>query len=98
MQAIKRLNVNMVDLEHQGHLGKVDGVERFPTEVALSEYSRRSGRLYRKELVPRKSLLKSLQRHIQDSRPEQGKKCTDNRKKNGEMQERVESNQSKGSG
>ena len=71
MQAIKRLKVNEVDLEHEGHLGNVGTVPRFPTMVALSEYSRRTGRSYRKDLVPCKSLLKILQRHILDPQPEQ---------------------------
>ena len=56
------LYVNTVDLEHEGHLGNVANVPWFPNEVKLGEYSRRKGRLYRKDSVPQKSLLKLLQR------------------------------------
>ena len=93
-QAIKRLYINMVDLEHEGHQGKVDTVQQFPSEVTLNEYTRITGRFYQKDLVPRKSLLKFLQRHILDSQPEKtDKDRVSNHKKKGEKQKGVESDQ-----
>ena len=82
----------MVDLEHEGHLGNVDGVQRFPNEAALKGYSQRTGRLYQRASVPGKSLLKSLQRNLPDPRPEQTH--MDNRKKKGGKQGGGVSNQS----
>ena len=61
----------MVDLEHDGHPGNVENVPRFSNEVALREYSQRMGRLYRKDLVTARGLLKSLQRRGAESGSEQ---------------------------
>ena len=58
---------------------------RFSNEVALREYSQRTGRFYRKDLVPGKSLLRLLQRHCPDSRSEQAQ--MDARKKKAESRE-----------
>jgi len=58
VQAIKRIYVNLVDLEHIGHQGNEEVVQRFPTEVALSEYTKGSGKIYKRKLVPPGSLLK----------------------------------------
>ena len=74
-----------MDLEHGGHLGNGDNMPRFSNEVALKEYSQKTGRVYRKDLVPGKSLLRSLQRHCPDSRPEQAR--MDARKKKVESME-----------
>ena len=83
----------MVDLEHNGHLGNVDSVPQFPSEDALKEYSQRTGRFYRRDLVPGKSLLSSLQRPLPDSRPEQA--YMDDRKKKGRKQGGIVLNLSK---
>jgi len=47
-QAIKQLYTNMVDLEHEGHLGNVDSVPRFTNGVALRKYSQGTGRFTRR--------------------------------------------------
>lgn len=70
VQAIKRIYVNMVDLEQAGHQGKGEVVQRFPTEVALSQYTIVSRKIYWREWVPPKSLLELLLRHIKDPQPE----------------------------
>ena len=63
-QLIKGLYINLVDLEHEGYRGNVGTVQQFPSEVALSEYTQRTGKFYPREAVPERSLLKSLLRHI----------------------------------
>jgi hypothetical protein len=70
VQAIKRIYVNLVDLEHAGHHGNIEVVRPFPTEVALSEYTKSSEKFYWRDSVPRGSLLKLLLRHIWNPRPE----------------------------
>lgn len=65
---------------------------QFPSEDALKEYSQITGRFYRQDLVPGKSLLKSLQRPLPDSRPEQAHM---DRKKKGRKQGGIVSNLSK---
>jgi len=94
-QAIKRLYINMIDLEHEGHLGSVDAVQRFPTEVALSEYTKKTGNFYERGLVPEESLLRFLLRQILNPRPEKaGKDRTGNHKRKGGKQKGIASNQS----
>ena len=88
MQAIKQLYINLVDLEHEGHLGNAAPVLRFSSEAMLREYSRRTGRRYKKDLVPRRSLLELLQHHLLDSGPEEAENPIDSRKKKGGKQER----------
>jgi len=70
VQAIKRIYVNLVDLEHAGHKGNAEIVQQFPTEVALSEYTKESGKIYERELVPPGSLLELLLRRIWNPQPE----------------------------
>ena len=67
VQAIKRIYVNLVDLEHAG---RAEDVQQFPTEVALSEYTKESGKIYWRDEVPPGSLLELLLRHIWDPQPE----------------------------
>jgi len=69
---------------------------RFSSEAALKEYSQKTGSFYWTELVPRRSLLKSLQRHLPDSQPEPVH--MDNRKKKGGKQAGMVSSPSKRSG
>jgi hypothetical protein len=70
VQAIQRIYVNLIDLEHAGHQGNAEVVRQFPTEVALSEYTKDNGKIYRRSLVPPGSLLELLLRHIWDPQPE----------------------------
>ena len=70
VQAIKRIYVNLVDLEHAGHKGNTEVVQKFLTEVALSDYTKSSGKIYRRDLVPPGSLLELLLRHIWDPQSE----------------------------
>ena len=70
MQAIKRIYVNLVDLEHAGHQGGAEVVRKFPTELALSEYTKDTRKIYRMGLVPRRSLLELLLRRIWNPQPE----------------------------
>jgi hypothetical protein len=53
VQAIKRIYVNLIDLEHAGHQGSGEVVKQFPTEVALSDYTKESGKIYWRDAVPR---------------------------------------------
>ena len=69
VQAIKRIYVNLIDLEHAGHKGNAEVVQKFPTEVELSEYTKNSRKIYRRNLVPDGSLLELLLRHILDPQP-----------------------------
>lgn len=69
MQAIKRIYVNLVDLEEAGHKGDAE-VRQFPTEVALSEYTKDTKKIYKRKLVHNGSLLELLLRHIWDPQPE----------------------------
>lgn len=81
-QAIKRLYINIVDLEHEGHKGNVNTVQKFPSEVALSEYTLRTKKIYRRNLVPKGSLLELLLRHILSPQPKKaGKDRTGSHKK-----------------
>ncbi len=68
--AIKRIYVNLVDLEHAGRKGDAEVVRQFPTEFALSEYTKESGKIYKSKLVPPGSLLELLLRRIWDPQPE----------------------------
>ena len=70
VQAIKRIYVNLIDLEHAGHKGNAEVVQKFPTEVELSEYTKHSKKIYWRDFVHRGSLLELLLRHIWFPRPE----------------------------
>ena len=89
MQAIKRIYVNLVDLEHAGHQGGAEVVRKFPTEVALSEYTKDTGKIYKWKLVPRHSLLELLLRRIWDPQPEKVE-TNRNRKRKKSVQRREE--------
>ena len=75
VQAIKRIYVNLVDLEHAGLKGNAEDVQQFPTEVALSEYTKESRKIYWRDEVPPGSLLELLLRHIWDPQPEKVEAC-----------------------
>jgi len=70
VQAIQLIYVNLVDLERAGHKGDVEVVQQFPTEVALSEYTKETRKIYPRKMVPCGSLLELLLRHIWDPQPE----------------------------
>ena len=63
-QAIKGLYINLVDLEHEGHRGNVGTVQQFQSEVALSEYTLGTKKVFNRRRVPKRSLLKLLLRNI----------------------------------
>ena len=89
MQAIKRIYVNLVDLEHAGRKGDGEVVRQFPTEVALSEYTTASQNIYKRKLVRGGSLLELLLRHIWDPQPEKVE-ASRNRKRKKSPQQRGE--------
>ena len=84
----------MVDLEHEGHRGSVGAVQRFPTEVALSEYTIEMRKIYPRARVPKKSLLEFLLRHILNPRPRRRERVVRGHKKKSRKQKGVESIQS----
>lgn len=66
-QAIRCTHVNLVDLTE---CREGESVVVFPTEVALSSYSRSSEKIFPKDDLEAGSLLRSLLRHIDHPRPE----------------------------
>ena len=69
-QAVITSHVNICDLLAAPFLGQAP--TRFTTEVALSEYTRRTERYFPKEDVAKQSLLGYLLRHILNPRLERG--------------------------
>ncbi|EJD50532.1 hypothetical protein AURDEDRAFT_182442 [Auricularia subglabra TFB-10046 SS5] len=66
-QAIRCTHVNLVDLTE---CNEGETVVVFPTEVALSEYSQQTDKIFPKDELEAGSLLRSLLRHIDHPRPE----------------------------
>ena len=89
MQAIKSIYVNLIDLEHAGRKGDGELVQQFPTEVALSDYTKESTKFYDRGSVDPGSLLELLLRRILDPQPEKVE-ASRNRKRKKSPQQRGE--------
>lgn len=66
-QAIRGTHVNLVDLTQ---LRDGAAVKKYPTEIALAEYTKRTGKFFGRDHDEAGDLLRMLLRHIINPRPE----------------------------